>query len=319
MGADQPVEIALGSGERNEAVCQDHLVERRDAVAATDVIDHEDRYALVDKVALEDCDRLLVGLQRIVLVLVATIIEILDRDAADDIEIGFSARAVVPQVVENPGAVLGNDEKVRVGFTGMLRQGNHEIDHALCGLFLIDGIAGLSSPLGNFRAPEIIGVYDVEIGRIESGLDDGVEVAGLLVVEHGVLPVRIPVPHLAPFRPVGIDRPEPVRRRVGQLAGGFTRGGPVLVPVVAEIGGLSDGDIGDDHGPPAHAVLHSGHFVDGKPSAIGAIARRIDDQQVMGGGNQQIDILRGTIQPLQLVTPVIDRNGAGGRLEHERK
>ena len=284
MRTGKAVEIARGRGEGGEAIFERQLLELGNTLVAVDIIHGKDRLALGQKVALQHGDRFPVGFERIVLVTIATEVEILDADAPDAVEVGFLPRRVVAEVVEDEGAVLGNDKEVGVRLARVFCQRHDKVYHALRGLFHPIRVAGLALALGGLRAPEVIGVHDVEIGRVEARLHDRVQIARLLVVEQQVLPVLVPVSDLARFRPIGVDRPQPVRRVGLEPAGRFACRCPVAVPVVAEFGGLSDRDIGRDNRTAAHAVLHARDIVGRKARRIRAITRRINHLQVVRGG-----------------------------------
>src|SRR5690606_18379255 len=99
-------------------------------------------------------------------------IEILDADAADRIVIGVDAVGPVAfrifQCIDDPGAVLGNEEELVVGFTGMFDHIGNEIGHAGRRLGFVLGITLLALALLHLGAPEIIGVDNIEIGGVEA-------------------------------------------------------------------------------------------------------------------------------------------------------
>ena len=85
---------------------------------------------------------------------------------------------------------------------------NDEIDHAGGGFAFGLGVTVAAvGGLRDFAAPVIIAVDDIEITAVESGGDDAVEPAGLVLVENDRLPVLVPVAHFARIGPFSFQAP----------------------------------------------------------------------------------------------------------------
>ena len=172
-----------------------------------DIIDYEYGDAVCEEVSFQDGNDKLLRVEVVVHIAVAEEVDIFGADRADCIDIGVVAYGVgILDDIENGFGVLRNDEKVGVCESGVGSHLRDEVDHFLGGLEFSAFALG---------EPVVVGIDDIEIGTVKALIDDLIEPACVGIVVDDGLPIGVPVANFAAFRPIRIDRAEPIRCKDG--------------------------------------------------------------------------------------------------------
>ena len=208
-------------------------------------------------------------------------------NGVDRVEISVAALVIlIFQRVDDIGAVLRNDDELRVRLARMAGERDDEIDHTrrrlALGLWIVRTAL---RRIWNHAAPVIVAVDDVEVRAVEPGRDDFVEPARAVRIENDLLPVFVPIAHLARVGPVLVPRAEPRRRCIGRIASGALVGvgilRPVVLPVIAEVGRFADRDVGHDDRIGALTLLQACDVCLAERAFVRAVLGKIHDDQIV--------------------------------------
>ena len=119
------MQLARGGGVGKKSLGDGCFVELRDFTGVAQIVDRQHGLAAVDKVGDERINCFFVGIENIVLGLVAAMEQVFAGNGTDDVEVSIAATMIlVFERVDNVDAILRNDEKFRVRFTRVASQAN---------------------------------------------------------------------------------------------------------------------------------------------------------------------------------------------------